>query len=163
MPAPSPSTAVRWLYLDMNSYFASVEQELNPTLRGRPVAVVPMLADTTCCIAVSYEGKAFGVKTGTMVGEAKRRCPGLTLIEGHHENYIRFHNRIVEAVESCVPVEAVCSIDEIAARLTGSQQNVEVAHALVLEDQADGVGAVAVDQEPDTENTGESKQSDRNV
>jgi DNA polymerase-4 len=89
-----------------------------------------MHADTTCCIAVSYEGKAFGVKTGTLVAEAKRRCPGIILIEGSHEDYVRYHNRIVEAVESCVPVEAVCSIDEIAARLTGSQQDVDVAHAL---------------------------------
>ena len=62
---------VRWLYLDMNSFFASVEQEMNPALRGKPVAVVPMLVDTTSCIAVSYERKAFGVKTGTKVGEAK--------------------------------------------------------------------------------------------
>ena len=125
-----PASLVRWLYLDMNSFFASVEQEMNPSLRGKPIAVVPLLADTTCCIAVSYEGKAFGVKTGTKVGEAKKLCPGIQLIEGNHENYIRYHNRIVTAVESCIPVEAVCSIDEIACRLSGSQQNVQVASAM---------------------------------
>jgi DNA polymerase-4 len=114
----------------MNSFFASVEQEMNPALRGKPIAVVPLLADTTCCIAVSYEGKAFGVKTGTKVGEAKKLCPGIHLIEGNHENYIKYHNRIVETVESCIPVEAVCSIDEIASRLTGSQQDVGIAGAL---------------------------------
>src|ERR1039458_10510446 len=96
------STLVRWLYLDMNSFFASVEQEMNPSLRGKPVAVVPMRdVDTTCCIAVSYEGEAFGVKTGTMVGEARRLCPQIQFIEGDHANYIRYHNQIVEAVESC--------------------------------------------------------------
>lgn len=125
-----PSTQVRWLYLDMNSFFASVEQEMNPQLRGKPIAVVPVMADTTCCIAVSYEGKAFGVKTGTKVGDAKKLCPGIQFIEGNHESYLRYHNRIVPAVESCIPVEAVCSIDEIACRLTGSQRNVEVAAAL---------------------------------
>jgi DNA polymerase-4 len=114
----------------MNSFFASVEQEMNPALRGKPVAVIPLLADTTCCIAVSYEGKAFGVKTGTKVGDAKRLCPGIQLIEGNHEHYIRYHNRIVETVESCVPIEVVCSVDEIASRLTGSQQEVAVASAL---------------------------------
>ena len=124
------SAQVRWLYLDMNSFFASVEQEMNPGLRGKPVAVVPLLADTTSCIAVSYEGKAFGVRTGTKVGEAKRLCPKIQLIVGNHEHYVRYHNRIVETVESCVPVEAVCSIDEIASRLTGSQQAVAVARAL---------------------------------
>src|SRR3954469_24742898 len=103
---------------------------MNPSLRGKPIAVVPLLADPTCCIAVSYEGKAFGVKTGTKVGEAKKLCPSIQLIEGNHENYIRYHNRIVPAVESCIPVEAVCSIDEMACRLTGSQQNLTVASAL---------------------------------
>src|SRR3954469_15148 len=103
---------------------------MNPSLRGKPIAVVPLFADTTCCIAVSYEGKAFGVKTGIKVGEAKKLCPGIQPIEGNHERYIPYHTRIVPAVESCIPVEAVCSIDEIACRLTGSQQNVQVAAAL---------------------------------
>jgi len=58
LAAPNDVILVRWLYLDMNSFFASVEQEMNPALRGKPVAVVPLLADTTVCIAVSYEGKA---------------------------------------------------------------------------------------------------------
>src|SRR5581483_11578532 len=109
MQAVDPSQSVRWLYVDMNSFFASVEQEMRPELRGRPVAVVPLLADTTVCIAVSYEGKAFGVKTGTMVREAKHLCPGIVFVEGDHANYIRYHHRIVEAIDTCLPVEAVCS------------------------------------------------------
>ena len=89
-PAPPADgePRLRWLFLDLNSYFASVEQELVPSLRGRPVAVVPVVADTTCCIAASYEAKAFGVKTGTQVGEAKRLCPGIELVEGRHELYV---------------------------------------------------------------------------
>ncbi|MHB2026516.1 MAG: Y-family DNA polymerase [Elusimicrobiota bacterium] len=125
-----PSRLVGWLYLDMNSFFASVEQELNPVLRGKPVAVVPLMADTTCCIAVSYEGKAFGVKTGTKVGEARKLCPQMQFIDGDHANYVKFHNKIVEAVDSCLPIESICSIDEIACRLTGSQQDLEAARAL---------------------------------
>lgn len=113
---------LRWLFLDLNSYFASVEQELVPSLRGRPVAVVPVVADTTCCIAASYEAKAYGVKTGTQVGEAKRMCPGIELVEGRHELYVEYHNRIVEAVESVVPVSSVMSIDEMACRLLGREQ-----------------------------------------
>lgn len=126
------SLKVRWLYLDMNAFFASVEQELHPSLRGKPVAVVPLMADTTCCIAVSYEGKRFGVKTGTKVGDAKRLCPRMQFIVGHHGQYIHYHNKIVETVESCLPVEAVCSIDEMACRLTGSQQTVEAAEILSI-------------------------------
>jgi len=113
---------LRWLFLDLNSYFASVEQELVPSLQGRPIAVVPVVADTTCCIAASYEAKAFGVKTGTQVGEAKRMCRGIELVEARHELYVEYHNRIVEAVETVVPVASVMSIDEMACRLVGREQ-----------------------------------------
>jgi DNA polymerase-4 len=111
----------------LNSYFASVEQELRPELRGKPIAVVPLMADTTFCIAASYEAKAFGVKTGTRVGDAKKMCPGLICVQARHDEYVKYHHAIVEAVESCVPVHAVVSIDEMASKLTGSQQNVEKA------------------------------------
>jgi len=130
MNTRDPSQLVNWLYLDMNSFFASVEQEMNPSLRGKPVAVVPLHADTTCCIAVSYEGKAFGVKTGTKVGDAKKLCPRMIFIEGNHGNYINYHNKIIEAVESCLPIDSVCSIDELACRLTGTQQNLGIVEKL---------------------------------
>ena len=64
---------LRALYIDFNAYFASVEQQLQPAWRGRPLAVVPMLTDTTCCIAASYEARAFGIKTGTLVREARQK------------------------------------------------------------------------------------------
>ncbi|MGB7984833.1 MAG: DNA polymerase, partial [Terracidiphilus sp.] len=137
--SPSPGTApiaqqggllLNWLFVDMNSYFASVEQDARPELRGCPVAVVPMMADTTCCIAASYEAKAHGVKTGTLVGEAKRMCPGIKLVEARHQLYIEYHHRIVEAVESCLPVTAVLSIDEMACRLLGRERPLLQAMAL---------------------------------
>jgi DNA polymerase-4 len=123
-PEPDPKTrpCLNWLFVDLNSYFASVEQEVRPELRGLPVGVVPMMADTTCCIAASYEAKAYGVKTGTIVADAKRMCPGLVLVEARHETYVDFHHRIVEAVESCLPVTAVLSIDEMACRLMGRER-----------------------------------------
>lgn len=90
------------------------------------------MADTTFCIAASYEAKAYGVKTGTRVDEAKRMCPGLILVHARHEAYVRYHHQIVDAVESCIPVHAVVSIDEMACKLTGSQQSVEKATTLAL-------------------------------
>ena len=62
---------LRSLFIDMNSFFASVEQQDKPHLRGRPVAVIPTDAETTACIAASYEAKAFGVRTGTPVWQAR--------------------------------------------------------------------------------------------
>ena len=124
-PEPAPpdqSSTLNWLFVDLNSYFASVEQQVRPDLRGRPVGIVPMMADTTCCIAASYEAKACGVKTGTIVADAKRMCPEIVLVEARHEIYVDFHHRIVEAVESCLPVTAVLSIDEMACRLMGRER-----------------------------------------
>ena len=114
--------SLNWLFVDLNSYFASVEQQDRPELRGKPVGVVPMLADTTCCIAASYEAKAYGVRTGTIVSDARRMCPEIVLVEGRHELYVEYHHRLVEAVESCLPVTAVCSIDEMACRLMGRER-----------------------------------------
>lgn len=133
MPSLSPHSGSRpytqaeprvgWLFVDLNSYFASVEQQLCPELRNRPVAVVPVMAETTCAIAASYEAKAFGIKTGTQVAEARRLCPEIVFVEARHEVYVEYHKRIVAAVEQCVPVAAVCSIDEMACRLLGREQS----------------------------------------
>ncbi|RYX90874.1 MAG: DNA-directed DNA polymerase [Comamonadaceae bacterium] len=130
---------LRTLFVDFNSYFASVEQQIKPHLRGRPVGVVPLMADTTCCIAASYEAKAFGVRTGTPVAEARRLCPGITFIEARHEIYVEFHQRAVEAVGRIAPVRQVLSIDEMECELTGSWRNrdkaVQVAEAIKQEVQ----------------------------
>lgn len=121
---------VRWLFVDFNAYFASVEQQENPALRGKPVAVVPVMADSTSCIAVSYEAKAYGIKTGTFVGEAKALCPDIILVEARHGAYVRYHHALVEAVDSCIPVEAVVSIDEMVCRLTHRQREIPEAISL---------------------------------
>lgn len=113
------------LYVDFNSYFASVEQLLRPELRGKPIAVLPVVAETTCCIAASYEAKAFGVKTGTRVSDARKMCAGIILVEARPSLYIEYHHKLIEVVESCTHVERTLSIDEMVCKLTGSQQNKE--------------------------------------
>ena len=105
------------LFIDCDSYFASVEQHLDPRLRGKPVGVAPVMAETSCCIAASYEAKAFGVKTGTRISDARVMCPGIAIVEAKPPEYIKIHHRIIEAVEDCIHVEAVLSIDEMWAWL----------------------------------------------
>ncbi|MGZ8252349.1 MAG: DNA polymerase Y family protein [Methylophilaceae bacterium] len=121
---------LRALYVDFNSYFASVEQQLRPELRGRPVAVLPVVAETTCCIAASYDAKAFGVKTGTRVSDARLMCPEIIFVEARAHLYIEYHHQLVKIVESCTHVEKTLSIDEMVCKLTGSQQKRENAIAL---------------------------------
>jgi DNA polymerase IV len=111
---------LRDLFIDFDAFFASVEQQRQPRLRGRPVAVVPVMADTTCCIAASYEAKRFGIKTGTRVSDARHLCPELICVLADHEQYVAYHHRLIAAVETCMPVEAVLSIDEMVCTLTGS-------------------------------------------
>ncbi len=111
------------LNVDFNSYFASVEQQLRPELRGKPVGVLPLMAETTCCIAASYEAKAFGVKTGTGVRDARKMCPDIIFVEARPPLYVQFHHKLIEVVESCTHVERVLSIDEMVCKLTRSQQD----------------------------------------
>lgn len=130
MSALAPPTLLRWLFLDLNSYFASVEQNEDPSLRHRPVAVLPLMSEYTGVIAASYEAKRKGVKTGTSVKDARRLCPGIVFVSGRHDLYVTYHHRILKAIESCIPVTDICSIDEVACRLDLSEQNPETATAL---------------------------------
>jgi DNA polymerase-4 len=118
---------LRWMYVDFNSYFASVEQQERPELRGKPVAVVPVATDSTCAIAASYEAKAFGVRTGTPVWEAKQKCPGLVCVLARHELYVDYHHRILAEVDRHIPATDVRSIDEVACRLMDNETSEAVA------------------------------------
>jgi DNA polymerase-4 len=121
-----------FLHIDLNSFFASVEQQLHEEYRGKPLAVVPTMADTTCCIAASYEAKAFGVKTGTQVGEAKKLCPGIILIAGDHADYAKYSHAISAAVELACPVAHNPSIDEMVCQLMGREQEPPRARQIAL-------------------------------
>ena len=65
-----------------------------------------------------------------MIWEAKKRCPGLVLVKARHRLYVDYHHRIIEAVDTCLPVEKVCSIDEMACRLMGREREVSAARKL---------------------------------
>lgn len=105
------------LFIDCDSFFASVEQLLDPSLRGKPVGVAPVMAESSCCIAASYEAKTYGVKTGTRISEARIMCPGIHIVLSKPAEYIKVHHRVIEAVEDCIHVEQVLSIDEMWAWL----------------------------------------------
>ncbi len=132
MISSPPSDRFSFLHIDLNSFFASVEQQLHPEFRDRPLAVVPTMADTTCCIAASYEAKALGIKTGTQVGEAKKKCPGIILVEGNHSTYAEFSHKIAAAVERCCPVAHTPSIDEMVCQLIGREQEPPRARKIAL-------------------------------
>jgi len=128
MGAPLPAYAetehprVGWLFLDLNSYFASVEQQDRSELRGRPVGVVAVDTDSTCCLAASYEAKAYGVKTGTSVKDAKVLCPHINLVVARPKLYVEYQEKIKAAMEEHLPIYKAFSVDEMACQLMGREQ-----------------------------------------
>ena len=129
MPGP-PLPTLNWLFVDMNGYFASVEQHLRPELRGRPVGVIPVESEGSCVIAASYEAKREGVKTGTGVRDARKLCPGIELVRARPDVYVRVHHAIAESIERWAPIHNAYSIDEWAIRLGRGQREPGEAEAL---------------------------------
>jgi len=122
--------ALRYLTIDFNSFFASVEQQERPELRGKPVAIVPVMAETTGAIAVSIEAKKLGLTRNARVAEARQICPDLIVVEARPETYINYHRRLVEVIDSCVHVSKVQSIDEVTCELTARFSPRDEAEAL---------------------------------
>jgi len=117
------------LHIDMNAFFASVEQAMNPTLRGKPIAVIGS-AHRTVITTSSYEARKCGVKTGMAVWEAKRCCPELILVVGNNRRYTHTSAEIMKMMLDYTPLVEVFSIDEAfmdvtgCLRLFGSAENI---------------------------------------
>lgn len=122
LPAISQGDQVDWLFLDLNSYFATVEQQDRPELRGRPVGIVAVETDSTCCLAASYEAKAYGVKTGTSVKDAKVLCPHINIVAARPKLYVEYQQKIILAMEEHLPVYKAFSVDEVACQLMGRER-----------------------------------------
>jgi DNA polymerase-4 len=106
------------LYLDFDGFFASVEQQAHPHLRGKPVGVVPFAgAEHTCVIACSREAKERGVKNVMNVAEARALCPDIILVPQSPDLYRRAHNTLLSEISTVVPLDAVKSIDELTCRV----------------------------------------------
>lgn len=121
-----------WLFLDLNSYFASVEQQENPALRGKPVGVVQVDSPGSCVIAASYEAKRHGVNTGCLVSEAQGLCPGISFVVADHRKYAKYHEKVAQAVETVLPIDKALSVDEFRVRLLASEATAEAAKDLAL-------------------------------
>lgn len=110
---------IEYGYLDADGFFASVHQQIQPRLRGRPVGVIPFETDTehTVIIACSKEAKAQGVKNVMSVKEARAVCKDIILVPQKPEMYRRAHDAMCSSIESVIPIEARKSIDELTFRL----------------------------------------------
>jgi len=107
------------IHLDMNAFFASVEQQANPELQGKPIAVVGA-SHRTVITTASYEARAFGVKTGMAIWEGQRVCPELIIVRGDNRKYTHTSSEIIKLMQEYTPLVEPFSIDEAFMDVTHS-------------------------------------------
>lgn len=121
------------LHIDMNSYFASVEQQANPFLRGKSVGVCAYLSPGGCIIASSVEAKAKGIKTGCRVSDALKLDPKVILVENEPAKYRSTTEKIFGLLAEYTDTLEPYSIDEAFLDLTGWIKNFTLAERLAVE------------------------------
>jgi DNA polymerase-4 len=120
------------LHIDLNSCFATVEQQARPTLRNRPLAVTNRLTKNACVVAASYEAKAQGVKVGMGFAEARLHCPDLLMVETDPPKYHYVYKKLIQIMRSYSPRIGMKSIDEGIIDFHGTRQNVNKRPLVVI-------------------------------
>jgi DNA polymerase-4 len=107
------------MHVDMDAFFASVEQRVNPDLRGRPVVVCGG-GKRTVVAAASYEARPYGIRSGMPLYEAQRKCPDLFVVQAEIPTYVDASVRVLKILQGFTPEVEVYSIDEAFLDVTGS-------------------------------------------
>ena len=111
------------LHSDMNNCYASIERKLNPSLVGKRLVVCGSVEDRhSIVLAKSYEAKAFGVKTGDSLFEAKMKCPGLVAVKPHYDEYFKFSKLAHKIYYSYTNQVEPFGLDECWLDVTGSKK-----------------------------------------
>jgi len=125
MNCPTETVGIVWpraiALVDMNAFFASIEQRDHPEWRGRPVAITNGLKGT-CIITCSYEARAYGIKTGMRLKYARRLCPELIQCPAHPECYAATSAAIMKVLQDITPDIEVFSVDEAFLDITRCQR-----------------------------------------
>ena len=108
------ATAATILHADLDAFYASVEQLLDPSLRGKPIAVGGGVV-----LAASYEAKAFGIRSGMPGRRARELCPSLIFVGGHFKDYQRLGDAAINVLNDFTPLVERISIDEAFADVAG--------------------------------------------
>ena len=119
------------IYLDMDSFFASVEQYYQPSLRGKPVGVATGPGMGASLVAASYDAKARGIKTGTKVARALELCPGLRVVQDKPELYRKVHREFMAILHDTICQVQPKGIDEAYLKVPSYAQNKEDVFTLV--------------------------------
>ncbi len=110
------------MHVDMNAFFASVEQQANPYLQGKPVMVCGDPTKRTTVAAASYEARPYGVKAGMSLYETQKRCPQGIFIQGNPDKYVYTSIKIISILTQFSPLIEIFSIDEAFLDITGTKR-----------------------------------------
>ena len=152
----------RILHLDMDAFYASVEQRDNPELRGRPVAVGGAPDQRGVVAAASYEARAFGVRSAIPMSRAVRLCPALVIVRPDFQKYRQVSQQVFALYREVTPLVEPLSLDEAYLDVTenawGEPLGVQVARRLkaAIRDahRADGLGRCRAQQVPGQDRLG---------
>jgi DNA polymerase IV len=103
------------LHADLDAFYASVEQLLDPKLRG-----IPMAVGGGVILAASYEARAYGIRAPMPIGEARKLCPMLKVVEGHFSRYMDFSEQVMSIIDDFTPVVEQISVDEAFLDVLGT-------------------------------------------
>ncbi|HNF60063.1 MAG TPA: DNA polymerase IV, partial [Elusimicrobiota bacterium] len=110
------------LHLDMNAFFASVEQRENPALRGKPVVVVGGLGRRGIVLTASYEARPYGIKTGMLLYQAQALCPTLVPVAGDFRKYVEASKKLFPVLERFTEKVEMTSCDEAFLDVTEARR-----------------------------------------
>jgi DNA polymerase-4 len=120
LPAPSEFPGRLVFHVDMDAFYASVEQLENPSLRGKPVIVGGVDSMRGVVSSASYEARAFGVHSAMPVAQARKRCPHGIYVPGRHALYGDYSRRVMDVLSDFTPVLEQVSVDEAFLDMTGT-------------------------------------------
>jgi DNA polymerase-4 len=109
------------MHIDFNSCFASIEQQANPLLRGKPIVVAAFATDRGCILAASVEAKRLGIKTGFRVMDGKKICPGLIVLPPDPWKYRNIHLKLRNLLLKYSPEVTPKSIDEFVMEVVNGE------------------------------------------
>jgi DNA polymerase-4 len=137
LPTAAPETTASILHVDMDAFFVSVELLARPELKGLPVVVGGQRDQRGVVASASYEARRFGVHSAMPLRTAAKLCPDAIFLDGHHELYGRWSDRVAEVLGKYSPVVEMASIDEAYLDLAGTERMhgppLEAAHKLLRE------------------------------
>ena len=136
-PAPAADSVASILHIDMDAFFVSVELLARPELRGIAVIVGGQRDQRGVVTSASYEARRFGVHSAMALRTAAKLCPPAVFLDGHHELYGRWSDRVAAILAKYSPTVEMASIDEAYLDLAGTERlhgpHLGAAHKLLLE------------------------------